>query len=73
VDGPFTNGGAIETAVAQQMVQRTAGSRAVWLIASEVPLWDQRELTRLWLSDNGKATDQADFARVSVTRYELKQ
>jgi hypothetical protein len=55
------------------MAQRTAGSRAVWLIASEVSLWDQRELTQLWLSDNGEATDQADFARVSVTRYEMKK
>jgi mannosyltransferase len=73
VDGPFTNDGAIEVTIAEQMAQKTAGSRAVWLIASEVSLWDQRELTQLWLSDNGEATDQADFARVSVTRYEMKK
>jgi hypothetical protein len=35
-------------------------------------MWDQRGLTRAWLSNNGKATDQADFERVSVTRYELR-
>jgi hypothetical protein len=73
VDGPFTNDGATQVAVAEQMVQRTAGSRGVWLIASEVPMWDQRGLTQRWLSDNGNATDRADFVRVSVTRYELKK
>ena len=73
MDGPFTNNGSDESAVAEQMAQGTAGSRAAWLIASEVPMWDQRELTRAWLSDHGWATDQADFARVSVTRYELEK
>jgi mannosyltransferase len=72
-DGPYTNNGASEAAVAEQMAQETAGSQAVWLIASEVPMWDQRELTRRWLSKNGEVTDQGDFARVSVTRYELKR
>jgi mannosyltransferase len=72
-DGPFTNNGASEAVIAEQMAQRTAGSHAVWLIASEVPMWDQRELTQGWLSENGEVTDQADFARVSVTRYELEQ
>jgi len=73
MDGPFTNNDANEVSVAEQMAQGTAGSRAVWLIASEVPMWDQRELTRSWLSGNGMATDHADFARVAVTRYELKK
>jgi mannosyltransferase len=73
MDGPFTNNGVNEVAVAEQMARGTAGSRAAWLIASEVPMWDQRELTRAWLSDNGKVTDQADFARVSVIHYDLKK
>lgn len=73
VDGPFTNNGIGEAAVAEQMAHSTAGSRAVWLIASEVPTWDQRDLTRQWLSENGEVTDQGDFARVSVTRYDLKR
>jgi mannosyltransferase len=72
-DGPYTNNGASEAAVAEQMAQETAGSQAVWLIASEVPMWDRRELTRRWLSENGEVTDQGDFARVSATRYELKR
>jgi hypothetical protein len=73
VDGPFTNNGASEVAVADRMAQATAGARAAWLVASEVPLWDQREMTRAWLSNNGTATDGADFTRVSVTRYELEK
>jgi hypothetical protein len=73
VDGPFTNNDANEIVVGEQMMRKTTGSQAVWLIASEVPMWDQRELTRAWLSDNGRATDQADFTRVSVTRYELQK
>jgi hypothetical protein len=55
------------------MVQATVDARAVWLIASEVPMWDQRELTRAWLLNNGTVTEQADFARVSVMRYELQK
>jgi mannosyltransferase len=71
VEGPFTNNGASEAAVAEQMAEETNGARAVWLIASEAPLWDQRELTRRWLSERGRVTDQAEFARVSVARYQL--
>jgi hypothetical protein len=71
VDGPFTNNGVSEVTVAERMTQETVGARAVWLIASEVPMWDQRGLTHTWLSNNGDVTDQADFTRVSVTRYEL--
>jgi 4-amino-4-deoxy-L-arabinose transferase-like glycosyltransferase len=71
MEGPFTNNGASEVVIAEQMARGTAGRRAVWLIASEVVLWDQRELTRAWLSSNGQVTDQADFTRVSVARFEL--
>ena len=73
IDGPFTNNGANEVVVGEQMMRGTTGSQAAWLIASEVSMWDQRELTRAWLSNHGKATDQADLTRVSVTRYELQK
>jgi len=72
VDGPFTNNGAGEDVIDDQMTQATTGARAIWLIASEVPMWDSRELTRTWLSRNGKVTEQADFTRVSVIRYALE-
>jgi mannosyltransferase len=72
-DGPFTNDAVSEAGVAEQLARETAGYRGVWLIASEVPLWDQRGLTQAWLSEAGTVTDQADFARVTVTRYELRR
>jgi hypothetical protein len=53
------------------MRQATADAPAVWLIASEVPMWDERDLTATWLRDHGIATHHAEFARVAVTRYRL--
>jgi hypothetical protein len=71
VDGPFTNGGMSIDEVSSQMAQATTGSQAIWLIASEVPMWDERDLTRSWLAQYGKVTAQTDLTRVSVTRYAL--
>ena len=47
-------------------------ARAVWLIASEAPMWDERNLTEAWLNRRGAITDHAEFARVAVTRYALR-
>jgi uncharacterized membrane protein len=71
VDGPYTNDGAAEDAVASRMAQSLEGAAGIWLISSEEPLWDARGLTRAWLDDHGRRTDHADFTRVSVTRYNL--
>ena len=71
LDGPTTNHGMSEAEVAAEMARGTAGKQAVWLIASEVPLRDERGLTERWLAGHGAAGDHADFTRVSVTRYEL--
>ncbi len=73
MEGPYTNHGATEAAVADEMARGTAGWRAAWLVASEVPMWDARHLTRKWLSAHGMITEHADFTRVSVTRYEFTQ
>ncbi len=70
-DGLYTNGGMSEAEVADRMARGTAGTRAVWLIASEASMWDQRGLTERWLAAHGTPTLHADFERVSVTRYEL--
>jgi hypothetical protein len=53
------------------LAQGTAGTRGVWLIASETAMWDERNLTESWLSRHGAITAQAEFARVTVTRYAL--
>jgi len=45
------------------------GRDEVWLIASEVEMWDQRGLVQAWLDENMQRADQAHFARVDVYRY----
>jgi hypothetical protein len=71
MDGLYTNNGMTEAEAADRMVRGTAGAKAVWLISSEAPMWDQRGLTERWLAEHGAPTAHADFERVSVTRYEL--
>lgn len=70
-DGPYTNDGTPPEVVAQQMAGITRGSRVVWLVASEVPLWDQRELVQDWLEEHAVLTGSVEFTRVQVHRYEL--
>jgi hypothetical protein len=72
VDGRYTNGGSPEAQVDEEM-RRTVGSApAVWLIASEEEMWDQRLLVRQWLETQGEVTDQQGFARVEVVRYAIR-
>jgi mannosyltransferase len=71
VDGLYTNNGMSEAEAANRMVSETAAAKAVWLIASEASMWDQRGLTERWLADHATPALHADFERVSVTRYEL--
>ena len=72
MDGLYTNANMSEAEAADRMARGTAGVRAVWLITSEASMWDQRGLTEHWLAEHGTPTLHADFARVSVTRYELQ-
>ncbi len=57
--------------VLDQVTQQFQGQRTVWLVASEVEMWDQRDLLRSWLNTHGVITFQADYPRVQITRYEL--
>jgi hypothetical protein len=70
-DGPYTNAGMSSASVAEQMAHKTRGAPAVWLIASEVPLWDTQHIAEAWLEAHGAPTDHAELARVAVTRYQL--
>jgi hypothetical protein len=70
-EGLYTNTGMDVGQVDRGMVTLTAGSRVVWLVATEVPLWDERGLVQAWLDEHGRGTEQAEFVRVAVTRYEL--
>jgi mannosyltransferase len=70
-EGLYTNAGMDPDEAARRMAEITAGSPAVWLVATEVPLWDERGLVQGWLNDHGQVTDQAHFVRVEVYRYRL--
>ncbi|MEJ5198794.1 MAG: glycosyltransferase family 39 protein [Anaerolineae bacterium] len=72
LDGPYTNHGMSEAELDAQMARATADLSAVWLIASEVPMWDARGLTEAWLAAHGTVMQRAEFARVTVTRYQLR-
>ncbi len=75
-EGLYTNhvgpeGGYLisENQAAWQMREMTEGYGGVWLIATEVMTWDERNLVQGWLDDHMKRADEAHFARVSVYRY----
>jgi hypothetical protein len=55
----------------RRMAEITRGSQTVWLIATEVPMWDERDLVHGWLEDHGELADRAEFVRVTVYRYKL--
>lgn len=66
VDGSYLMG---ERAVADGMQEMTAGRDAVWLIAAETAMWDERELVRAWLDADWKRADEAHFTGVDVYLY----
>ncbi len=78
IEGPYTNyrnpDGSYQrdaASVDAEIAARLQGQRAVWLVASEVEMWDERRLLEVWLGRHGRITDRADFMRVTVARYEL--
>lgn len=73
LDGPYTNRGMSDAEVDAWMTAGTAGAPAAWLIATEAAMWDERGLTEWWLAAHGAVDRHAEFARVAVTRYELRQ
>jgi mannosyltransferase len=70
-EGLYTNAGMDPAEVHRRMREITAGSGVVWLVATEVSLWDKRGLVKAWLDDHARLTSEAQFARVAVYRYEL--
>lgn len=60
-----------EEEAARQMRDLTEGHETVWLIATEVPMWDERNLVQQWLAQHAQRTTKAHFHRVDVYRYEF--
>jgi mannosyltransferase len=69
-EGPYTNWGnpAEETEAYLQSV--TAGYDRVWLVLSEVPMWDARGLTLGWFQSHARLVREAMFNRVQVIQWE---
>jgi 4-amino-4-deoxy-L-arabinose transferase-like glycosyltransferase len=72
-EGLYTNHGMSPGEVDWRMAEMTVGSPAVWLIASEASMWDERNLVQAWLDDQGYLEEQAHFVRVSVFKYKMPQ
>jgi 4-amino-4-deoxy-L-arabinose transferase-like glycosyltransferase len=70
---PGPNNGYLDgdEAVLAQVQQLLANQSTVWLVWSEAPMWDQRDLVRRWLNEHGRVTFQAEYPQMQVTRYEL--
>lgn len=75
-EGLYTNhraadGGYLlsEQEAAWRMREMTDGYNAVWLIATEMATWDQRNLVQHWLDHHFHRSAEANFTRVDVYRY----
>lgn len=70
-EGPYTNAGMDLSELDRRMRGITAGGGVVWLVATEVALWDERELVKAWLDEHALLTSEAQFVRVAVYGYQL--
>jgi len=70
-EGLYTNGGMSTGEADRLMASMLSGKRVVWLVATEVALWDERDLVHTWLDEHATLTDEAQFLRVTVSRYQL--
>jgi hypothetical protein len=58
-----------EQEAAYRMQEMTEGYNVVWLVVTEMEMWDQRGLVKAWLEAHMHRADEAHFARVDVYRY----
>ena len=75
-DGLYTNhlasdGSYVVTQaeVARKMRETTAGHKRVWLVSTEMTMWDGRGLVQGWLEANMQREDEGHFALVDVYQY----
>lgn len=70
-DGLPTDEQTTQAAVDSAMRQRLGNHDVVWLVLSEPEMWDQRGMTVAWLDAHAIPQMRADFARVSVVKYQI--
>jgi hypothetical protein len=56
---------------AERMGQMTKDYDTVWLVATEVSMWDERHLVQQWLDQYARREAAGHFAHVDVYRYVL--
>ncbi len=70
-DGLYTNYGMSDDEVDAQMRTMVAGRKVVWLVASEMEMWDQGLQVWHWFESHARRTDRVVLAQVTVYRYEF--
>ena len=68
-DGTFLIG---QREVDRRMADMTWHHDSVWLVATEVDMWDTRRLVQAWLETHMRLVEEAHFNRVDVYRYVRK-
>ncbi len=73
--GPWTNNGfpdeQARAQVDREMQAATVGVNDVWILNSEVEMWDSRRLTTEWLQANGELISSDDYYGTQVRHYRL--
>lgn len=59
--------------VDRHMRALVADAESVWVLSSEVEMWDRRHLMDEWLNAHGVLTDRAEFHGSQVRRYAMKR
>ncbi len=79
LEGPYTNFRnpdnsyqRDQASVDAEIANLLAGQDAVWLVATEVEMWDDRRLLEDWLTRHARLTDRGEYTRVTVERYEIR-
>jgi hypothetical protein len=47
------------------------GHKTVWLVASEMEMWDSKLQVWKWLESHARRTDTVELAQVVLYRYEF--
>lgn len=69
LEAPYTNAGMAEVDVAGELTLAIIGAPRVWLVETEVAMWDQRNLVRQWFDLALTPSTHQDFRGVNVGLY----
>jgi len=72
-DGLFTNYGMSDAEVDAQMRIIVAGRKTIWLVASEMTMWDSKLQVWHWLESHAQRLESVVFAQVTLYKYRLDE